>query len=540
MDLKNIKKLLSIVLAITMLCLAFAVPAAASTPLTAKTDASVEEKISRSFYLFVARLIDLLGKVLNVFIPGRNWTGAIPKKADYDPHTSLMGEESFDRELRPEAKWSAGFADASLLRGIDLNDPTLYLAGSLEAFSGRRPTKILDDQTLNVFALSDGVSGTMVHVVIDGYGFARGDVLKLRERLWDFAREQQIVSINVSVLHQHSCFDTLGLSAPLLPALVKNPFGTLAGSENLSGKNAAFMDNLFNVAVDAVRRAVDDMRKGALYYGSVDIGELIHDKREPITFDPELHRLRFIPDDGSDEIWICETGMHCVGFGAAADVLSSDYPYYLKQYVKQTSGADLVFIEGAELALTTDYSTLSFDENSDVSRLQAMGKALGDKLFSITHERALDPVLNIRQAEVSVPATNQILILAAREGLLDSVVVQDGLSYTLITEIGYLELGNDVGVMLAPGELAPELLYGGVMPAEGTWRGEGWGYPALDSVVGVDTLLCFGLCNDQIGYVIPDNDFRSYLTENEEITAVSSSAASAITEAFMGLTQSLN
>ena len=99
---------------------------------------------------------------------------------------------------------------------------------------------------------------------------------------------------------------------------------------------------------------------------------------------------------------------------------------------------------------------------------------------------------------------------------------------------------SNVGVMLAPGELAPEILYGGVTSAEQTWLGEGWDYPSLDSVVGVETLLCFGLCNDQIGYVIPDNDFRSYLTENEEITAVSSAAASTIAEAFIELVQSLD
>ena len=128
-------------------------------------------------------------------------------------------------------------------------------------------------------------------------------------------------------------------------------------------------------------------------------------------------------------------------------------------------------------------------------------------------------------------------VLGLQRPLSGQILTGDGLRRT---EIGYLELGNDVGVMLAPGELAPEILYGGVTSAEQTWLGEGWDYPSLDSVVGVETLLCFGLCNDQIGYVIPDNDFRSYLTENEEITAVSSAAASTIAEAFIELVQSLD
>ncbi|MBR5409150.1 MAG: hypothetical protein IK104_00630 [Clostridia bacterium] len=536
---KHLRKALCVLLALSLLAVGFLTPVGASTALTADTSYTAQEKAEHSFYRIVDKLIDMLGKVLNFFIPGLNWTGRISKTADTPD--SFMGEAPFDRTVKDGAGWRMGFADASLIDELDVMDGSYYLAGSLEAVNGRVPTKVIDDQRVSVYALSDGVNGTVVHAVLDGYGFARGDVLKLRGRVADFAERNGVTAINVSVLHQHSCIDILGLSAPLLPALVKNPALSLFRSdgEGLSGKNAVFMENLFTVTADAIVRAVGNMREGTLSYGSADITELIHDKREPITFDGLLHRLRFTPDDGGNEIWVCEAGMHCTGYGASADVLSGDYPYYLKQYVKEQTGADLVFVEGAELAITTDYSTLQYDRDDETAFLKAMGKALGDKLIAIRNEIALDPVLNIKITEVSIKADNQVLILAVREGLINSVTVKDGLGYDIVTELGYMELGNKIGVMLAPGELAPELLWGGVTPADRSWVGDGWTYPALADVAPADTLLCFGLTNDQIGYVIPDNDIRSYLTENEEITASSTHAASALAEAFIALIASV-
>ena len=536
---KHIKEILAVLLMLSLLTVSFLAPVGAASTLTADTSFSAKEKTEHTFYRLVDRLITILGKVINFFMPGKNWTGEISKTANTPDR--FMGEATFDRSVPENAKWSMGFADASLLTGLNVMDGSCYLAGSLEAMHGRVPTKLIDDQRVSVYALSDGVSGTVVHVVLDGYGFARGDVLALRERVADFALAHNVIAINVSVLHQHSCVDILGLSAPLLPAFIKNPFGTLMSKDtnDLSGKNAAFMENLFSVSADAIVRAVENMREGSLSYGNADVSELIHDKREPITFDGEIHRLRFTPDDGGNEIWVCEAGIHCVGFGASADVLSGDYPYYLKQYVKEKTGADLVFIEGAELAITTDYSPLTYEDTDDAAGVRAMGHALGDRLMAITDEQALDPVLNIKLVEVNVKADNEILILAVREGLINSVVKREGLRYTLVTELGYMELGNELGVMIAPGELAPELLWGGVTPADRSWTGDGWTYPALADVAPAEKLLCFGLTNDQIGYVIPDNDVRSYLTENEEITASSTHSASALADAFIALTDSV-
>ena len=70
----------------------------------------------------------------------------------------------------------------------------------------------------------------------------------------------------------------------------------------ISGKNQQFMDNLFEKTVDCVESAIKNMKKGNLYYGYTDISEYMRDARDPISFDSNMHRLRFVPNDGSKEV----------------------------------------------------------------------------------------------------------------------------------------------------------------------------------------------------------------------------------------------
>jgi hypothetical protein len=109
----------------------------------------------------------------------------------------------------------------------------------------------------------------------------------------------------------------------------------------------------------------------------------------------------------------------------------------------------------------------------------------------------------------------------------------------VITEVGYMELGNKIGIALIPGEISPEILWGGVTTKEQSWTNTSWDYAPMKDMAKVEKLLCFGLNNDQVGYILPDNDFRSLFTENEEINACSLKSGSIITSAFESLVSSV-
>ena len=535
---RTFNKALAVLLVFTMIFSSFAVLSYAKS--ADESVYSISEKGEHMFFTAVDKLIRAFGKVLNTVIPGLNWAGKIRSIKTYRSDAFFTGDENFRKEPSDGARWSMGFGEASFLEGIDVFDGSFYMAGNLEAFKGRVPKKLLDDQGVNAFVLSDGAK-TIAYASIDGFGITRGDVKEIRTRLSDFAKENGIDSVNISAIHQHSCIDTLGLSAPLIPALLANPTMSLFNSEKLvRGKNARFMENVYNGCVKAIKTAAEGMQSGQLLYGSASIDDLLKDKREPRVVCRDIERLRFVPDNESaNEIWVLNAGLHCITVGAGADELTADFPYYLEKNIKGKYKTDVVFVQGAELAVTFNSDDLEYDENSDTGLLEARGNALAERALSINNEENLKPLLNIAHREVYIPAENPVHIIAGREGLLDSVFLKDGFGYTVVTEIGYMELGGSVGAVFVPGELEPAILLGGAVSKEASWTGESWNFAPLTESAGVDHLLCFGLCNDQVGYILADNDYRSMLTENEEINALSSKSGSILTGAFESLFDSV-
>ena len=534
------KKIIALLLALVLCFSVAAVPVSAASP---ETLSASDNGVQNFFYMVIDRLIQVILSFLNQHWPGYQvkWDNA----EDYVAEHFYKGEDSFDTEVKPDSSWKLGYASDSIIKGLDIMNGKFFLAGSLEPVAGRAPTEVLDDQKVRVYALSDNVSGTVVHAVIDGFGLSRGNVEEIRARLDEFAKANDIVSINVSVLHQHSCIDTLGMNVPLAPALILNTGNAATGGkmeEFMVKKNPEFMESLFSKTVNAVKNAVKDMRDGDLYFGNVDVNELIHDKREPIVFDGNLNRLRFVPADGSKETWIVQGAIHCVSIGVGTDKLSSDYPYYMEQVINEKAGANFVFIQGAELAITSDASSLNLPEDiSRVDRMIAYGKALGEKVLTISNDVKLDPVLNIKHEEIRLDVDNCILTLAAREELLDAIIVKNGTDsygntkYQMVTEIGYMELGNKVAALLTPGELDPVILLGGATTPDQSWTGESWDYAPLKDYSGLEYVLVFGLCNDQAGYILTDNEYHSLLCENEEVNIVSRTSGSTITQSFIDL-----
>ncbi|MCH5198863.1 MAG: hypothetical protein J1E34_08160 [Oscillospiraceae bacterium] len=527
---KSIKKGIAMLLAVVMLMGVFAVPVFAAV----QSDFSLAERAEHLFYKLVDKLILILGKFLNSIIPGINWTGKIPDISSYVTENFYSGKDKFDYEIKDGAVWSMGFSSRSFLDNIDLTGGEYYLAGKISFAEPIVAKGVLDDQGVSVYALSDGET-TVVYAAVDGYSLARGDVLEIRSRLADFADENNISSINVSALHQHSCIDTLGLGAALLPVILRNPLSSLFYEKGMvSGVNKSFMEEIYSAVTASVIEAVNSMKEGSLYFGNADISEYIKDKREPAVFDPNFERIRFVPyDESANEIWVCETGLHPTSVSSANGYVTSDFPYYIKQYVKEICGADVVFIQGAELALTRNTSSLSFDPAASLTaEPAALGEALGKKLIAIENDEPLAPVLNVSHRELEVIAENPVHIIAGREGLLSTVMVKDGIDFAVITEIGYMELGNSLGILLVPGEIDPAIIWGGAVDPNKSWTGKSWEYAPLADTIETKNVICFGLCNDQIGYILCDNDYRSMLTENEEINALTPYAGSVLTQAF--------
>ncbi len=520
------KRLIAIILCVAMIFSATSLPALAADEYTASdiTINTIGEKVIQGLVGLISALI----KAPNSWLSEDKY---FENTELYDTATEFIDKAQAD-------SWKVGYSSDSLQTG---NESECYVGGSLSV-SKKLATEVWDDQRVRTVAISDG-RGITVFVSLDAFGVSSSEVYKIRDMLADYSKEKNITSINISALHQHSCVDTLGLNGDIVAALFLSPIRNIFGIKNPSGLNDKFMENLYAKVTKTVKDAVDSMTEGKLYYGSVDASEYIRDKRDPQVIDPNINRFRFVPEDGSKETWLVNAGIHCVGLGAGGTTVSGDYPYYMEKYINENGKANFIMIQGAELAISSEYGdNLVVDENlvkeydEGYARMAAYGAKLGELTCSIKDSFEIEPILNYATKTYTCPVDNSILQLAAKGGLLTNTVVKSGfMKYSIVTEVGYMELGKNIAVVICGGELAPEIAFGGATTKEESWSGEEWSYAPINTKVGDRTLVVFGITNDQTGYMLTDNSWRSFLVENEEIVTAGPEAGSSFINAFYDL-----
>ena len=531
------KKLISVILAVSILFSVFTVPAFANEVVT--------DRNTQKVYTVLDKIVNGLVGGIAAMIKGPAW----PNKSDYKPSEYFykgLSKDEYRKEAGENDAWQMGYSNASILTGKEIgSDGDYYVGGSLQV-TKKLATEQWDDQKVRTVALSDG-RGISIFTAIDAYGLANTEVKVIREKFAAYAKEKKlnITSVNISVLHQHSCVDTFGLNGDIVNALFTASIRNLFGQALPSGKNKDYMNNLYNVTVKSMADAVENMKTGSLYFGKVNAEEYIRDKRDPQLFDKNLNRFRFVPDEGGREIWLVNAAIHCVGNGAGGTALTGDYPYYMEKYINEHDNADLFFIEGAELAISSKGDNLEIDpeqreKDGNIYEIKLYGETLAKRLETIKDEIKLDPIFNISYTEVWIEIENNILVLAGKGGLIDDNIYRDGIGkFYLQTEVGYAEFGKDIAVSIIPGELAPEIAYGGAEKADTSWQGADWGYPSFAELSPDRYLLVFGLTNDQVGYLLTSNNWHSIFTENEEVVSCGQYAGESVAKGYIELVKSV-
>ena len=482
-------------------------------------------------------------KGIALLFPPIGTPSAMPESVNFYPGMAKFKEIP----ANPSYTWALGYAKAAVTEGLDDDFISgLFVTGTLDIVGKRKVSEIHDPPMAYVTALSDGSNGTAVFVSLDAFGITSYDVGNIRAALKDFAKDKNIVSINVSALHQHSVVDTLGMNGNVVAGVFLNSFGMLTGLyPPFSGKNKEYMKHLTNVVADTVKQAVNGMEAGELYYGKADVAEYINDKRAPECFDPDFHRLRFQPAAaGSPETWLTNAPIHTTGVGIGGTVVSGDWPYFMAKHLENyNGGTNFQFFNGAEFAMG-----IKFDESmpgaDSFERMERYGELLVNKLKGITGEEKLPALLNIAHKEYTLPIDNPLHLLFFRLGIIDSTGRKTNLTGTkmeLKTEIGYMELGGKVAFAFVPGEMEPALAYdGNGLAKELSYRREAYTFTPMQDYTGGLPLIVFGLTNDQVGYMLLPNDIAHFIAfGNEEVNMSSSQVAPLTLEAFKALTGSV-
>ena len=466
----------------------------------------------------------------------------IPYLNRYDNEGYLEGSGYFLAEPKKNAKWSVGFAKASIIP--EKWDGDLYIGGYL-AFPPNKANGILNDQLIRAVAFDDNSGrGINVFAVIDCIGISNADIRTIRSRLKGLINDKNIVSINISATHCHSGVDTQGIWGDLIKAVKTNPKAIKRGrpEDVVSGKNPDFMEHLFKTAAATIEKAVLSMKPGKLSFATLDGSMFVRDKRAPYITDNTLLSLKFEPKDKSKTVQAVFLAAHPVCYGSHQREISSDFPYYICEEFEK-NGYEAMFFQGAEAAIATNRGYNMPEGLTWMEGIAEYGRSIAR--FVLDSDSALykeiEPMLNVKVDEILLPSGNSVLELAGKLRLVNNNMTRvagDGDDYDLYfaSELGYAEFGKELKLVMVPGEMIPEILTGGASDSSVSYNGTDWKFPAMRDIVN-GHLSVIGLCNDSIGYIVPDNDFGSVFAPEhyEEAVSAGGKTASNIMSAFIRL-----
>ncbi len=392
-------------------------------------------------------------------------------------------------------KFTVGFGKKIMLPD-DIDKKKYYIAG----YGENNPAKgVIDPQYAHAVWLDDNSGrGAVVLVSLDIVGLLNKDVNKIREMLSVFSEKYGCRKIDVVSTHNHAGIDTMGIWGPL-------PF---------SGKSEKFMDILFSAVKKAVEEAYKNRKNGDFYLGTVEVPDMQEDIRTPIVYSKNLTRFRFVPDDGSNETWILNFASHSESLQGCNHLVSADFPCYLREKIKIKTNADTLYTVGAiggMISMDIPEENTLRKEHRLIESTRNIGYKLADYAISISNDKKLEPIINFATKEFYTSADNPVLTIACEIGLLkaDKFATNDAENYwKLKSEISYYEIGGKK-LLLLPCEIFPELVFGGALSAEesATGKGDEVNPPLICDIAGDENILVFGLANDELGYVLPPNDF---------------------------------
>lgn len=148
-------------------------------------------------------------------------------------------------------------------------------------------------------------------------------------------------------------------------------------------------------------------------------------------------------------------------------------------------------------------------------------------------ETEVEPFLNLYLKQVEIPVSNSLIEAVGKLNMANYVVIShDDGTYSTVTEIGYMEMGNQFKTVFLPGEICQDLIVGGdsLSGKNSVSAKDFTGRTAVD-IFG-EGVTCFGLMNDAIGYVVPDNDYTmgDPVNHYHELISLGQGVASALME----------
>jgi hypothetical protein len=197
--------------------------------------------------------------------------------------------------------------------------------------------------------------------------------------------------------------------------------------------------------------------------------------------DPTLSVIQPIANDGKPIATIVNFACHVEGLERGVAELSADFPGYMCEQIRRDGGGQPVFLNGAVGGMVSGDSKA---RTHDEAKATGLGLASLVKDLAATAQPPATFKYVVETRRVEIPMTNARfkLLVDARGGTM--------VRGRTVTEMALISLGESQLVTI-PGELLPEI-----------------SFEIQEKMTGFPRILV-GLANDELGYIIPEYDFRA-------------------------------
>ncbi len=365
----------------------------------------------------------------------------------------------------------------------------LYLAGW---GNGRAFTKVHDDIYARAIAFQRGDT-TVVWVSLDLLGMLAPDVAEIRERIEEVPPDHIVVCCT----HVHSAPDIIGLWGP---------------EEGKPGVDEAYRKFVKDKTVDAIKRALRSMRTARIKLARTQAPpNCAVNHVDPDIIDDEISILQVVNPAEEPVATVVNWACHPECLDNHNLELTSDYVHWLRQVVEKKVGGTCLFFNGALGGMVSP----ACKEHS-FAEAERIGKAVGQAVVKALEEAEgpLRPDIAFASTTVTVPVESPRILAALKAGLL--VPYRGHKKREVTADIAVMWLGPSVW-MTFPGE---------PLPAVGL---------KAKSMAHADYRFLVSLANNELGYIIPSEQWGQKKYEYEMSMSMGRKTADICLKAIQGL-----
>ena len=394
----------------------------------------------------------------------------------------------------------------------DINNNGKFDAYWIAGMSNKKPANgVHDDVWSRVMVIDDGKT-RIAMVSLDLIGFMHDDVVDIRKML---PAELNIDYTLIASTHTHENEDMVGLWG-------KN--------EWTPGVNPESLKYVKSQTVAAITNAVKNMRPANLIFAedlSGKDGKFIKDTRRPIVKATGIHLMQVVDaENGTTLGTIINWANHPETLWSKNLLISSDFPHFVREALEKGVydgdklmykglGGVAVYFSGAIGGLMAPHPSLPmphpFKDTLLAKPSFAKAKLIGDQIAILslnalknTGDTIKKSNISLRAKTLNMPLENDLFKVAGGIGL-----IKRGLPklFETRTEVGAIKIGPAMFLSI-PGEIYPEIVYGGVEAPEGRdFDIQPMEIPPIQEIIKDKYKFYIGLSNDEIGYMVPKSEW---------------------------------